>query len=390
MFIINILRVAKREVCDIFGDKLYITILLWLPIAMILFFTLMFYRGVIYDLPVVVVDRDNSLLSRKLISMIDATPGVNASYQVSSIDDAMTMFQDGKAYGVVYIDDGFEAGIYRGVTVGIECFVSGTNISASGVVERDVQQVVRTFSAGVSMEKLETMGVSHDQAFIEVMPVNIQTNIVGNPYLNYGYYLAPIFMIMGVIIFTMLSTVYSVGRELRYATSVSWLERSGGSIGVALCGKLMPITITMFVLMQMLYLILFVFMGMECAGSYLMLTLVSLCFIIAYQSVAVLVITLTANLRLALSLAGGYAVMAFTFSGITFPTIAMFGVARVLSKCFPMTYFSEIFISQAMRGAPLKYDIVPMIMLLLFILMLPISLKRLKVVSLNSQYWKRD
>lgn len=390
MFIISILRVAKREVCEIFSDKLYITILLWLPIAMILFFTLMFYRGAIYDLPVVVVDRDNSLLSRKLISMIDATPGVNTSDQVSSIDDAMTMFQDGKAYGVVYIDDGFEAGIYRGVTVGVECFVSGTNISASGVVERDVQQVVRTFSAGVSMEKLESMGVSHNQALIEVMPVNIQTNIVGNPYLNYGYYLAPIFMIMGVIIFTMLSTVYSVGRELRYATSVSWLERSGGSIGVALCGKLMPITITMFVLMQMLYFILFVFMGMECAGSYLMLTLVSLCFIIAYQSVAVLVITLTANLRLALSLAGGYAVMAFTFSGITFPTMAMFGVARVLSKCFPMTYFSEIFINQAMRGAPLKYDIVPMIMLLLFILMLPISLKRLKVVSLNSQYWKRD
>lgn len=390
MGVYSIRSVLRRELAIIKNDRLYLAVLVILPVVMILFFGVMFYRGTIDDLPIVVVDRDNSPMSRKLVSMVDATAGVEVVCSENSMDEAEELLLRGEAMAVLYIDDGFASDIYSGVTASVECYLLGTNISASGIVERDVQQVVQSLSAGVALEKIQSMGVGSSSTMVDIMPIRVQSNILSNPYLNYGYYLAPIFMIMGVVIFTILSTIYAIGRELRCGTAKEWMLAADNSLWRGVVGKLLPVTLAMFLLSQLIYLILFIVMGMECAGSYLYLSAVTVIFIIAYQAVAIAMIAMTANLRLALSLGGGYGVMAFTFSGITFPTIAMFDVARGVSKIFPLTYFSEVFVDQAMRGVPLYID-TPKLGALMLFLALPILLwYRLRVVVSEDKYWGRE
>ena len=390
MGVYSIRSVLRRELAIIKNDRLYLAVLVILPVVMILFFGVMFYRGTIDDLPIVVVDRDNSPMSRKLVSMVDATAGVEVVCSENSMDEAEELLLRGEAMAVLYIDDGFASDIYSGVTASVECYLLGTNISASGIVERDVQQVVQSLSAGVALEKIQSMGVGSSSTMVDIMPIRVQSNILSNPYLNYGYYLAPIFMIMGVVIFTILSTIYAIGRELRCGTAKEWMLAADNSLWRGVVGKLLPVTLAMFLLSQLIYSILFIVMGMECAGSYLYLSAVTVIFIIAYQAVAIAMIAMTANLRLALSLGGGYGVMAFTFSGITFPTIAMFDVARGVSKIFPLTYFSEVFVDQAMRGVPLYID-TPKLGALMLFLALPILLwYRLRVVVSEDKYWGRE
>ena len=139
----------------------------------------------------------------------------------------------------------------------------------------------------------------------------------------------------------------------------------------------------MFFLSQAISSVLFVVMGMECAGSYLFLSLSILLFVLAYQSVAIVIISLAANLRLGLSLGGGYAVMAFTFSGITFPVSAMYPAVQPLSKLFPLSYFSDIFIDQMMLGVPISYDVPKVGALLVFIALIVLVWQRLDRVTRN-------
>ncbi len=350
----------------------------------------MFYRGTIESLPIVVVDGDDSVMSRRVVSMIDATRGVDVRYEAQSMDEAEGFMLSGKAAGVVYIADGFEANIYHGIPTEVECYISGASISAAGVVESDVQQAVRSFSAGVALGKLQAMGVAYTQAMIDVMPVNFHTYTISNPYLNYGYYLAPVFMFMGIVIFTVLITIFAIGRELYYATAPAWLSSASGSLSAALIGKLLPTTVVMVVFMQLIFFVLFVVMGMDCRGNYLVLTLGSIVFIIVYQSVAVFIIALVANMRLALSLGGGYSVMAFTFSGITFPTMSMYAVAQIFAHLFPLTYFSDLFINQAARGVDGESGVFEVGAMLLFLLLVPIVWRRLKRILSNEKYLKRD
>lgn len=389
-FISNVLSSLKRELREVARDRLYLSSLLLMPTLMILFFAAMFYRGTIESLPIVVVDRDDSAMSRRVVSMIDATRGVDVCFEALSMDDAERLMLSGDAVAVIYIEDGFEVDIYHGIPTRVECYISGASISAAGVVESDVQQAVRTFSVGVALERLQSMGAAYAQAMIDVMPINFHTYTISNPYLNYGYYLAPVFMFMGIVIFTVLITVFALGRELYHATAPEWLSSASGSLSAALVGKLLPTTIVMVLFMQLIFFVLFVVMGMDCRGSYLVLTLGGMVFILAYQSVAVFVVALTANMRLALSLGGGYSVMAFTFSGITFPTMSMYGIAQVFARAFPLTYFSDLFIDQATRGVGGARSLAEVGYMSIFLLFAPLVWRRLTRVVSDVKCFKRD
>lgn len=390
MLIKSIISSFKRELREVVSDRLYLSVLVLFPAIMTLFFCAIFYHGAIDNVPIAAVDRDYTPLSRQMLRMIDATAGVDIAFQESDMISAEQRLLNGDVKGIICIDKGFESSIYRGEAAKVGCYLSGANISASGVLSRDIQLAVQSFSAGVALQTLESMGINETQAMVEIMPINIQSNIISNPYLNYGYYLAPIFMILGVVIFTMVSTIYAIGRELRYRTPSNWLTVADNSLVGGVIGKLLPVTIAMVVMSQFIYFILFVVMGMECMGSYLLLSLVTVLFIVVYEGIALSIIALTANMRLALSLGGGYSVMAFTFSGITFPTVAMYGVARVFSKLFPLSYFSEFFVGQVMRGAPISYDIDNLLYMTLFLVVVPLSWQRLSRVVQDDKYWGRE
>ena len=390
MLFSGIISSLRRELRYIASDRLYLSVLVIFPAVMILFFCVIFYRGAIDNVPIAVVDMDYTPLSRQVLKMVDATSGVAIAFQERDMLSAEELLLNGDVEGIIYIEKGFEDAIYRGESAAVGCYLSGANISASGVLSRDIQLAVRSFSAGVALQTLQSMGIDYSQAMVEIMPINIQSNIISNPYINYGYYLAPIFMILGVVVFTMISTIYAIGRELRYRTTMEWLSVANNSLVGGVVGKLLPITLAMVAMSQFIYFVLFVVMGMECEGSYLVLLLVTVLFIIVYEAVALSIIALTANMRLALSLGGGYSVMAFTFSGITFPTMAMYGAAQIFSKFFPLSYFSESFVSQVMRGAPLSYDVDNLLYMTLFVVVVPLSWRRLDRVVRESRYWGRE
>ena len=391
MSIINsIISTIKYEVHEIAQNRVYRTTILLLPSVTILFFGTMFYKGTIVDLPIVVVDNDHSTSSRKLLDMVSATRGIAIEHYATSTIEAEMLLREGKAYAILLIPDGLERNIYGNKSSQVECYISGTNLSASGVIESDIQNSIQTFAAGIELSKLKTQGLSEAQARQDIMPINFLTHIISNPYINYGYYLAPIFMFMALAIFTTTLTTYAIGREFYYATAPKWLSVAGNSITAATIGKLLPTTVAMTLFAQLIYFVIFIIMGMECNGNYLILTISSIIFIIAYQSVALFITTITANMRLALSLGGGYAVMAFTFSGITFPTSAMFDIAQLLSKIFPLTWFCEVFVDQAMRGAPIIYSAKPILITLLFTLLPLTILGRLNRVSSDHKYWSKD
>lgn len=386
----SIISVVKYEVREVAKCHIYRTSLLLLPLVTILFFGTMFYSGTIEDLPITVIDNDHTYSSRQLLNMIAATRGVEIANHTNSTLEAEDMLRRGDVYALLLIPEGLERNIYGGKSTNIECYVSGTNLSASGIIESEIQNCLQSFAAGVELTKLKAMGVNPHDVMKEVMPINFLTHIISNPHINYGYYLAPIFMFMALAIFSTLITTYSFGREFYYATAPKWIASANNNIIAAIIGKLLPTTLIMAIFAQLVYFVLFVVMGMECMGSYIALSVGSIIFIIAYQSVALFITTITTNMRLALSLGGGYAVMAFTFSGITFPTSAMFDVAQLLSNIFPLTWFSEVFIDQAMRGAPIIYTLKPLLILSAFTLLPILIIGRLKRVSLTPTYWSKD
>ena len=122
-------------------------------------------------------------------------------------------------------------------------------------------------------------------------------------------------------------------------------------------------------------------------GSVPLLFASGLVFVLAYQAIGVAISVLLSNLRLSLSIGGGYSVLAFTFSGLTFPFLAMDLPVRIIGYVFPLTYYVDIFIDQAMRGAPAVNSFAYLGYMMLFLLLPLIMLPRMKKICTEEKYW---
>ena len=388
-FLLGIGSASQREIGRIISSREYRAVLLWLPIGVILFFGVFFSQEVVGTLPVAVVDEDNTSLSRKVVSMIWATPQISDVEEIADMVEAHNRLLAGEVVGVVEIPDGFARKLLSGETTEVLFYDSGTNISANSLSAKGVQTAVTSFGVGVELKRAEMAGAMPDEAMAQAMPIAFSTYGLFNPWLNYAYYVGPCFWAMILIIAAMLSTIYAVGSELRYGTSVAWLRSANGSLIAGLMGKLFPTTLALWLLASVIGAILFVVYGAPMQGSWVMLVAGTTALIVAYQAVALFIVALTASFRLSLSLGGGYSVLAFTFSGVTFPTMAMFAAVQPVTKLFPYTYFMQLYIDQAVRGSAWWLSMQEVATMLLFCLLPLLAFGRLKRVLVNRKFWGR-
>lgn len=386
-FLRNINAVLARELKRIWDFPTYMMLLTVLPVISFVFFAAVFERGIPHDLPIAVLDEDHSSLSRTLTQMIDAAPETSVEYGITDMDEGERLIREGKIHAVVLIPSFFEKNILSNTQTNVEAYVSGVNILTNGLISKDLQTTVTSFGVGIQLQILMKQGLTEKQAMSQAMPVRFDKHVLFNPYTNYGYYLSPSFMPMMIMIFTVLATVFALGSELRYSTAKDWIECADSSFGAALIGKLLPVFVSMTLMSLLMFFILFDVINVPLNGSFTTLFVGCLVFILSYMGIAVFVVSLTADLRLALSLGGGYSVLAFTFSGLSFPIMAMYEGVRIFSHIFPFTFFTDMIVDQALRGAPAAYSLPDICYMLLFQLLPVIVLPRLYRISTDSRYW---
>ena len=388
-FFHNTCAVARREVRRLCRQPMYFVLMVLLPVISFAFFALLFGQGAIRNVPIAVLDQDHTTLSRKVIQMIDETPTALVAYGIQDMAEGERLMREGKVAAIVLVPRFFEKSILSNTQTTLENYVSGTNITVNGLLSKDIQTAVTTFTAGIQLQLLMKQGLTERQAMAQLMPVRFDKHVLFNPHINYGYYLAPSFMPMMLMIFVVMVTIFSIGTELKHATSREWMHTAGDSIAAALTGKLAPITIVMFLVSLVMLVINFRIVGTPLNGSLTVILIATLLFILSYQAISVLIVSLLATLRLSLSIGGGYSVLAFTFSGLTFPIMAMWEPMQWLSRIFPFTYYTDIFVDQMLRGTPWVYSLPDLGWMSLFIVLPMLCLPRLKRVATEEKFWGR-
>ncbi|WP_305155235.1 ABC transporter permease [uncultured Alistipes sp.] len=389
-FLRNTRDALGRELRRLTLQPMYFVLMFLLPLLSFVFFAVLFQKGVARDIPIAVLDQDRSTLSRKVTQMIEETPTALVAYGIQSMDEGERLMREGRVSAVVQIPAFFEKNILSNSQTHIEAYISGSNITVNGLLSKDIQTAVTMFSAGIQIQLLTKQGLTERQAMAQLQPVRFDKHVLFNPYINYGYYLSPSFMPMMLLIFIVMVTVFSIGTELKNGTAREWLASADDSMGAALLGKMLPVTVIMFLLSLVMFVIIFKVVGVPLNGSFTLILTGTLLFILSYQSISVLIVSIMANLRLSLSLGGGYSVLAFTFSGLTFPIMAMYPAMRAVSKLFPFTYYTDLFVDQMLRGAPARCSLPDLGCMALFIVLPFLCLRRLRRLCTEEKFWGKS
>ena len=152
-FIHSTYAVLRRELHRIFHWKIYLVLMFVLPAISFFVFSVIFHNS-LDTLPIAVLDQDNTPLSRQLTTMVDETPTAQVTYEIQDIEEGMSLMRQGKIYAILQIPAFFEKNILSNTQTNVEFYNSGCNITINGLLEKDVQTTVKTFSTGIQLECL--------------------------------------------------------------------------------------------------------------------------------------------------------------------------------------------------------------------------------------------
>lgn len=382
--------VISREAEHIKHNPAYRFMLFTGPLVGIFVLFFIFRQGSVRELPIAVVDQDHSSLSVKIENNLNASPDVAVQVHAHDLFSAKKLLEQGEIDAIVLIPDQTEENVYRGNEAPVPIYINGMNVLKAGLIQRSVLTTLKTMSGGVQYKKLLLGGKNSRDAMNRVVPVKMQKHVLFNPYNNYNYFLGSAMIYVMLFLFVFLSSVYSLGNELKFGTGLDLLNQSNNSVRIALAGKMIPYTVIFSGFAMLINYLLFSVDGMPVNGNFWIMFIGQFITIVSYQMLGLLFIGITSNLRLALSLASAYSIMGLTFSGLTFPLEAMPKLAFYFSAIFPFTWWERVVISQSFYGAPLKYTLPLICYILIFQLLSSFFLGTYKKHLSNPKYWGKS
>ena len=194
-----------------------------------------------------------------------------------------------------------------------------------------------------ALPHLASISVSYDSLF----------NASGN-YIYYQQFAAIVHLLQLFVIVTM---VHAGPRGAGTARLLA--AHPAGALGVRLVGKLAPYTLLFTALLMLEIFLLVAFSGARINGSPLAMLMITLFYVIAAQSVGLVLFVFTANRFTAYSLVGMLIGVAQTYSGVLIPELAMPTLARVIAEAEPLTHTLHGLFDQFLRQAPPSSALTP-------------------------------
>ena len=353
-----------------------------------IFFLTFLKQGLPHDLPIGIVDLDNSSLSRNFSRQLDATQ-LGKVLKYDSFAEAREDMQSGKITAVCVIPAGMYADVQASRRPTFTYYLNGLYFVGGALSYKNILTMINLADGAVQREVLRAKGVNEDAIMGRIQPVNVDVHQIGNQYTNYGYYLTNIFL-PGVLALTVvIILIYSLGAELKYGTSRHLLNTAGGSMYNALFGKLVVYTTLFSVIGLILILLMYDWMHFPINGSIWNMFLAIVLLVLASESVAIFIIGLLPIPRLALSIGALYSVLAFSMSGFTLPVETMPPYIQGLAEAFPLRHYFQFYSREVIFGTGFAGWWQEVIHLLIFLLLPSLVIYRLKGAYVRQNFPKK-
>lgn len=380
------LAIFIRETKRMVVDPVYVFCIVFAPLFCYYFFTTLMASGLPTDLPMGIVDQDNTTMSREMARNLDAFQQSKIAEDYPNVTAARKAVQRGEIYGFYYIPKGTTVKAQRQEIPTVSFYTNSSYLIAGSLLYRDMRTISELISGAAGRTVLYAKGATEQQAMAFLQPIVIDTHPIGNPWVSYNVYLSNSLIPGMLMLFIFMITVYSIGTEIKYDTAKKWLAMANGNVLKAMSAKLLPYSIA-FTLMGWIYVFyLYGYLAFPCnCGIPTMLTLVFMS-VLACQGMGVLMISTLPTLRLGLSFASLWGVISFSIAGISFPVMGMNPMLQGLTLLFPLRHYFILYVNCALNGYPLM-DAWPYLGGLICFALLPLLMaKRMKNVLLYAKY----
>jgi ABC-2 type transport system permease protein len=205
------LRTTREEWRLIFQERAVLLVLVGVPVLYPMVVAWLYGAQQAVERPAIVVDADNSELSRRLTLELDATQDLAVVARTDSLEDGRVALVRGDAELLVFVPADFSRLVKQGKQASIKVWVDAANMYTYSLSFPAVHAVVGSLNAELAIEALERRGVPSASAPARATPITRDERFLFHPTGSYAR-----FFVVGILLIVLqqlvvLAVAYSAG-----------------------------------------------------------------------------------------------------------------------------------------------------------------------------------
>ena len=383
---INIWTIAKREMKILRKNPIYFCCMIIFPVLTMFFFTTLLDEGLPQEMPVAVVDLDNTTTSRALVRRLDGFQSSHVVAHYPSVAAARHAMQENEIYGFLYIPKGTTENLLSTRRPKVSFYYSNVSIAAGSMVMKDLKTIATLGSAAVGQATMRAKGFTDEQVQTFLQPIRIDLHQVANPWSNYNMYLSTVFVPGVMMLFMFLISAYSLGMELKMERGKELIAKAEGNIVVAILGKYLPQAMVFLALIFFYEFYIYNVLHFTRAGALWTIVLLAVLQVFASIGFGIFIFGLMPSLRMSMSICSLWGVLSFSLAGSAFPVMGMDAPIQALTWLFPLRHYYMLYQITVFNGYPLIDAWFHLVALVAFTLMPWFVVSKIKNAMLTYVY----
>ena len=334
--------VVKRECRILISRPLYLFTALVFPLFALFFMTTIFGDGMIDEIPVAIVDEDDSRMSRNITRLCSAVPEIRVTQVLPNTAEARDALLSKKIYGYLIIPNDFESDVLANKSTKLTLCYHFAFLSVGSEVMQGFLNALRIIAVSPLEQTTDFLGISEETLDAIASPISISAHPLYNPSLNYTAYLSfPYFWVLFQILI-LLNIAYSFGTDFKTGKIRECLKVGNGRFINVILGKMFPFVITFSVIAIFANVLMFNVLDFNLSSNIFSIIAVCVLFILATCSIALFLFSIYPHLPIIISFISMFGSLGATFAGVTFPVDAMYSFFEKFSYLFPIRHFVVI------------------------------------------------
>ncbi|MBR4481779.1 MAG: ABC transporter permease [Prevotella sp.] len=352
-YLFLILTVARRECKILYVNRIYFFSMVVFPLLALFFFTSLMREGLPKDMPVGIVDLDNTTTTRSLVRRLDAFQSSEVVARFPSVAAARRAVQENEIYAFLYIPKGTTDALLSSRRPKISYYYNMSSVMSGSLLMKDMKVISNLGSAAVGQATMQAKGYTHDQIMAFIQPIKIDLHQVANPWTNYNLYLSTVFVPGVMMLFMFLISAYSLGMELKFGRGKEWMGKADNNIVVAILGKFLPQAVVFLLLIFFYEFYIYDVLHFPHVGGWWYIVLLALLEVFSSIGFGIFAFGLMPSLRMSMSVCSLWGVLSFSLAGSAFPVMGMDTPIQSLTWLFPLRHYYMLYQITVFNGYPL-------------------------------------
>lgn len=336
------LSLIKREFGLFWSNSVLRVLFIGAPIMYGILLGYVYQKGKVTDLPIVVVDEDQTTMSKKAIEMMQDNEVLEVAFvKYDQNDLAKLVAENDNIPAIVIIPKDFEKQVMTKKYPEVLTVVNTSNVLTANYASTAIQVCLGTLKAGVQIEALKKQGMPETIAYSQYEPFKTTFIKKYNRSTNYMYFLWP------GILATVLQQVLLLGLALSFASEFENGTFKNLVTQARSIIKLMAVKIIPYLLMSfgiwLLYWLFTVWFRIPFYENLGVLTLAAGVFVLSVCFIGILFSILIPSQLKATELLMVIATPSFILSGFTWPLSQMPQWVVHIANMIPLTHFLKVF-----------------------------------------------